>query len=91
MSLSFKQIISFQVGDDLAERGTAVRHRYLREGFRDCGVDLIGRCPAIELPPDERRSRREHRRGSVGRATDDHFIADPANRNRRVTDRLGRQ
>jgi hypothetical protein len=91
MSLSFKQIISFQVGDDLAERRTPVRDRYLREGFRDCGVDLVGRRPAIELPPDERRSRCEHRRGSVGRASDDHFTAHPANRNRCVTDRLGRQ
>ena len=91
MSLSFKQIISFQVSNDLAERGTAIRHRYLREGFRDCGVDLVGRRPAIELPPDERRRRCEHRRGSVGRATDDHFAADPANRNRRVADRLGRR
>lgn len=88
MSLSFKQIVSFQVGDDLAERGTAVSHRYLRKGFRDRAIDLVGGRPPIELPPDERRSRCEHRRSSVGRARDDHFTADPANRNRCVTDRL---
>ncbi len=91
MSLSFKQIVPLQVGDDLAERGTPVSSRYLWEGFRDLSVEFVGRRPAIELLPDERRSRCEHHRGPVGRANDDHFTADLANRNRSVADRCERR